>query len=178
MLALLAFPFLLEPRFAVRTQSVIWAVGYAGLVVFIIACAILLNRSRAATTEVSVGEEAVEPVGTTKRLEWILLAFVPSSLMLGVTTYIATDVASVPLIWIVPLALYLLTFIIAFARIQIIPPWIVSLLLPFVLVTRRRLQNHQSTGFRLAHDPAASDFLLHRRARLSSTSGAEPAARQ
>lgn len=134
MLALLAFPLLLEPAFAVRTQSVIWAVGYAGLVVFIIACALLLNRSRARDVETTV-DEVVEPVGTIKRLEWTLLAFVPSSLMLGVTTYIATDVASVPLIWIIPLALYLLTFIIAFARTQILTPWIVSLALPFVLVT-------------------------------------------
>jgi uncharacterized membrane protein YhaH (DUF805 family) len=134
MLALLAFPFLLEPSFAVRTQSLIWAVGYAGLVVFIIACAILLNRTRATATEAAV-EEAVEPVKASTRFEWVLLAFVPSSLMLGVTTYIATDVASVPLIWIVPLALYLLTFIIAFARTQIVKPWIVSLSLPFFVVT-------------------------------------------
>src|SRR5688500_15686427 len=135
MLALLAFPFLLEPAFAVRTQSVIWAFGYTGLVVFIIACAILLNRRKATTTDVETSaDEAVEPVGTAKRFEWTLLAFVPSTLMLGVTTYIATDVASVPLIWIVPLALYLLTFILAFARTQIIKPWIVSLSVPFMLV--------------------------------------------
>ena len=136
MLALLAFPLLFEPTFTVRTQSVIWAVGYAGLVVIIIACALLLNRSRAtsAATELAL-DETVEPIGTLKRLEWTLLAFVPSSLMLGVTTYIATDVASVPLIWIIPLALYLLTFIVAFARTQILTPWIVSLSLPFVLVT-------------------------------------------
>lgn len=136
MMALLAFPLLLEPAFAVRTQSVIWAVGYAGLVVFIIACALVLNRSRATVADTErAAEEVVEPVGTARRLEWTLLAFVPSSLMLGVTTYIATDVASVPLIWIIPLALYLLTFIIAFARTQILKPWIVSLALPFVLVT-------------------------------------------
>lgn len=136
MLALLAFPFLLEPKFAVRTQTVIWAVGYAVMVGFIIACAFLLNRKKVApakNAEITV-DEVIEPVGTAKRLEWTLLAFVPSSLMLGVTTYIATDVASVPLIWIVPLALYLATFILAFSRIQIIKPWIVSLSLPFVLV--------------------------------------------
>ena len=136
MLALLAFPFLLEPKFAVRTQTVIWAVGYAALVVFIIACALLLNRAKATTAATAPPlDEVVEPVGMAKRLEWTLLAFVPSTLMLGVTTYIATDVASVPLIWIVPLALYLLTFIIAFGRLQIVKPWIVSLSLPFVLVT-------------------------------------------
>ncbi len=136
MLALLAFPFLLEPAFTVRTQTVIWAVGYALMVVFIVACAFLLKRRRVAPAnngEITV-DEVIEPVGTAKRLEWTLLAFVPSSLMLGVTTYIATDVASVPLIWIIPLALYLATFILAFSRIQIIKPWIAALSLPFVLV--------------------------------------------
>ena len=52
---------------------------------------------------------------------WVLLAFVPSSLMLGATTHIATDIASVPLLWVLPLALYLLTFIIVFARKPILP---------------------------------------------------------
>ena len=156
MLALLAFPFLLEPTFAVRAQSVIWAVGYAALVVFIIACAIVLNRRKGNTIVAQIAaDEAIEPVGTMKRLEWSLLAFVPSSLMLGVTTYIATDVASVPLIWIVPLALYLATFIIAFGRKQIIKPWIVSLLLPFVIAILG--------GFRIMNPPISVwlTILLH-----------------
>jgi hypothetical protein len=56
-----------------------------------------------------------------RRLHWVALAFVPSSLMLGVTNYLATDIASVPLLWVVPLALYLTTFILAFARRELIP---------------------------------------------------------
>jgi hypothetical protein len=133
MLALLAFPFVLEPAFAVTTQSVIWAAGYTGLVVLIIACAILLNRRRVITQAVIAVDEVVEPVGVTKRLEWALLAFVPSSLMLGVTTFIATDIASLPLIWIIPLALYLSTFILAFGRKQIIKPAMASFLFPVAL---------------------------------------------
>src|SRR5215213_4122137 len=135
MLALLAFPFFLEPTFAVQTQSVIWAAGYAGLVALIIACAILLNRRKTTTThsEVAVGE-AVAPVGAAKRLEWTLLAFVPTSLMLAVTTFIATDVASVPLIWIIPLALYLSTFILAFGKKQIITQSVASILFPVALL--------------------------------------------
>lgn len=134
MLALLAFPFVLEPTFAVRMQSVIWAIGYGGLVVLIVGCALLLNRRAATTQEEIVVENAVERVGAVKRLEWTLLALIPSSLMLGVTTYIATDIASVPLIWIIPLALYLSTFILAFGRKQIIKPSIASTLLPVALV--------------------------------------------
>jgi hypothetical protein len=135
MLALLAFPFVLEPAFAVRKQSVIWTVGYAVLVGLIVACAILLNRKRVTTTpaEVTV-DEVVEIIGAAKRLEWTALAFVPSSLMLGVTTFITTDIASVPLLWIIPLALYLLTFILAFAKKQIIKPPVTSILFPVSLL--------------------------------------------
>jgi hypothetical protein len=56
-------------------------------------------------------------------LQWVLFAFIPSSLMLGVTTYLSTDIAPFPLLWVVPLALYLLTFILVFARKPLLPPW-------------------------------------------------------
>src|ERR1044072_9026873 len=132
MLALLGFPFLLEPAFAIRTQSVFWAVGYVILVVLIITCALTLNARRA--EQQVVVEQPEITITTPQRFEWVLFAFVPSSLMLGVTTYIATDVASVPLIWIIPLALYLLTFIIAFGNKQLIKLPVTSILFPIVLV--------------------------------------------
>src|SRR4029453_10615206 len=56
------------------------------------------------------------PVTRARGARWMALAFVPSSLMLAVTSYISTDVAAVPLLWIMPLALYLLTFTLAFGR--------------------------------------------------------------
>jgi len=135
MLALLGFPFLLEPAFAIRTQSVVWAAGYVVLVVLIITCAVLLNARRAVSDHSQVTVEQLNiKIETPQRLEWVLLAFVPSSLMLGVTTFIATDVASVPLIWIIPLALYLLTFIIAFGNKQIVKLSLVSTLFSIALV--------------------------------------------
>ena len=135
MLALLGFPFLLEPAFAVRTQNWLWAVGYAALVVLVITCAILLNGRRAVEKHTTVTEDQpVVKVKSAQRFEWVLLAFVPSSLMLGVTTFIATDVASVPLIWIIPLALYLLTFIIAFGNKQFIKLPLTSILFPSALL--------------------------------------------
>lgn len=135
MLALLGFPFLLEPAFAIRTQSVFWAVGYVVLVGLIIGCALLLNARRATSDHKYVAVEQAEiKIETPQRFEWVLLAFVPSSLMLGVTTFIATDVASVPLIWIIPLALYLLTFIIAFGNKQLIKLPLTSLLFVVTLV--------------------------------------------
>ena len=54
------------------------------------------------------------PISTAQRLRWLFLSFVPSGLMLAVTTFMSSDVAVVPMFWIVPLALYLLTFIVAF----------------------------------------------------------------
>ena len=135
MLALLGFPFLLEPIFAIRTQSAIWAVGYVVLVVLIITCALLLNARRATPDQIDVAVAQPEiKIETPQRFEWVLFAFVPSSLMLGVTTFIATDVASVPLIWIIPLALYLLTFIIAFGSKQIIKLPQTSILFVIALV--------------------------------------------
>src|SRR5215204_1577285 len=134
MLALLGFPFLLEPAFAVRTQNWIWAVGYAVLVALVITCAILLNGRRATSHTTVVEHQPVVTLKSAQRFEWVLLAFVPSSLMLGVTTFIATDVASVPLIWIIPLALYLLTFIIAFGNKQLIKLPLTSILFPSALL--------------------------------------------
>lgn len=69
-----------------------------------------------------------------QRLRWIALAFVPCSLMLSVTTYMATDIASVPMLWIIPLGIYLLTFVLAFARVPIVPHRVVVKLTPMILV--------------------------------------------
>jgi len=133
LLSLLAFPFLLEPLLTIRTQSVVWAVGYAGLVASIIACALFL-KGKEIPVAWSASNLPTKPLEVSQRLWWTLLAFIPSSLMLGVTTYIATDVASVPLIWIVPLILYLLTFVLAFANKQLIPLRFASFLLPLAIV--------------------------------------------
>ncbi|MEX0658342.1 MAG: fused MFS/spermidine synthase, partial [Egibacteraceae bacterium] len=79
---------------------------------------VAVRSSRAATTPAAVPAAAAPavPLSWAVRLRWIGLAFLPSSLMLGVTTYLSTDVAAVPLLWIVPLAVYLATFIVAFSR--------------------------------------------------------------
>jgi spermidine synthase len=69
-----------------------------------------------------------------RRLRWVVLAFVPSSLVLGVTTHITTDIAAVPLLWIIPLSLYLLSFVLVFARRQVLPRSLVARLLPGVAV--------------------------------------------
>jgi SAM-dependent methyltransferase len=123
LLALLSYPLLLEPAADVATQARWWAVCYVAFAALMVACAVLVRRqARSATdapstrTDTQVEEERgpTEQLGWRRRVRWLALAFVPSSLMLGVTTHISTDIAPVPLMWVVPLALYLVTFIVAF----------------------------------------------------------------
>jgi len=90
------------------------------------------SAPREATLDGATRDAEVEALSWRRRLRWVALAFVPSSLMLGVTTYFSTDIASLPLLWVVPLSLYLLTLVFAFARRQIFKPRIVARVLPGV----------------------------------------------
>jgi hypothetical protein len=124
---LLAYPFVLEPLLRLKVQSVVWTAGYAAFVVGAMACAMLV-WGRQATRAVSV-EVYVSPEGVTwnQRLRWVALAFVPSSLVLGVTTSLTTDVPAIPMVWVLTLAVYLLSFILVFARHPPIPhDWMVK----------------------------------------------------
>src|SRR5215218_9579102 len=80
---------------------------------------------------------ASEPLSVGRRLRWVLLAFVPSSLVLGVTTHVTTDLVAVPLLWVIPLALYLLSFVVVFARGFTVPRGFAARVVPgtAVLVT-------------------------------------------
>jgi hypothetical protein len=109
--ALLGFPLVLEPALAIGSQARAWAWTYAVLVVLLALC---LSTARSLT--VPVVQAPTAPPGWARRGQWVFLGFVPSSLLLGVTAYVATDVASVPLLWVLPLALYLLSFVFAFGR--------------------------------------------------------------
>jgi len=116
--ALLGYPLLIEPLATLGQQSSGWGLGYAGLVALAAACAWLLLRDPARQPAAGGPGQALSAAPPTwpRRLRWVLLAFAPSSLLLGVTTYITTDLAAVPLFWVLPLALYLLSFVVVFAR--------------------------------------------------------------
>lgn len=160
MLALLAYPSLIEPFFRLHEQAYIWTAGFALLVLTVFVCIAFVWKpavtphveemsatTAAATPPVeppadkpvetgitakpapvvgvkagapkyapSVSLAATEEVTMLRRLKWIGLAAVPSSMMLGITTHITTDLSPVPLIWLIPLTLYLLSFILVFAR--------------------------------------------------------------
>jgi hypothetical protein len=114
LLALLAYPFAIEPQLALPDQSALWSRGFALLATGLAICAVAgLSHPRVAPI-VQI-PRTLGQITLRQRLLWIALAFVPSSLLLGVTTHITTDIAAAPLFWVVPLALYLLTFILAFA---------------------------------------------------------------
>ena len=115
-LALLGYPLLLEPRLDTSAQASVWAWAYGLFVALIVASMLVARRhTQAAPAPEAQPSPTAEPINRRRRLRWIGLAFLPSSLMLGVTNYISTDVAAVPLLWVVPLALYLATFVVAFS---------------------------------------------------------------
>ena len=115
LLALLAYPTVIEPTLGLQPQARVWAAGYVVFVCLVGACALVARRFGLRKPREDAPPKPAT-IGSWQRIRWITLAFIPSSLMLGVTTYISTDIAAVPLIWVFPLALYLATFVIAFGR--------------------------------------------------------------
>jgi hypothetical protein len=108
---LLAFPLLVEPLLTVPQQRWLWSGGYLLLIALVALCALRLPREAT-----PVAEQASQPPPATRRvLTWIALGFVPSGMMLATSTFISTDLIAMPLLWVIPLALYLLSFSVAFA---------------------------------------------------------------
>jgi hypothetical protein len=133
--ALLAFPILFEPAIPLGQQTGIWKIGYVIVAALLTACAVSVLR-RPASEAITPQEDAppAEVITAATRLRWLALSFAPSTLMLGVTTYLSTDVAPVPLLWVLPLACYLLTFIVAFGWYSDAMQTNVRRLLPSVLL--------------------------------------------
>lgn len=120
LLALLSYPFLLEPNIPLKGQARLWSLGYVILIALVAVSAAYL-KAGAAPDEALARAQAAPRITTRTRFRWIILAFVPSSFFLALTTHLTTDVAAVPLLWILPLVLYLLSFTMVFGRRTIIP---------------------------------------------------------
>ncbi len=119
--ALLSYPVLFEPAFSVSEQAQLWFAGYAALGLGVVLCGIVvrsLPSGRAGAAGQNEPAKATpRPAPTTPlRLTWIALASVPSGLLVAVTAHISTNVAAAPFLWVIPLALFLLTFVITFQR--------------------------------------------------------------
>lgn len=117
LLGLVAYPVVIEPFLTLSEQGRLWAWGYRFFLGLVFLCGLLTWRS-VKSGESKVPEHMSEgpSPGWRQFARWIALATVPASLMLGVTTYLSTDIAAIPLLWIIPLALYQLSFIIVFAQ--------------------------------------------------------------
>jgi SAM-dependent methyltransferase len=134
LVALLAFPLVAEPLFGMTAISQGWSIGFLILGPMLLLSG--LSARRGAVSEAPVAEAAGKSAAPTlKTLSyWAFLAFLPSSLMLCVTTRISTDLGSFPLVWVVPLALYLLTFVLVFSTRTPFTADRLQRLLPVVLV--------------------------------------------
>lgn len=142
-IGLLGFPLIVEPVMGLRDQGVWWAIGFGVLAPLLIACGVVMSRAivlaptrqaRRAGRVAPPPRVDTSPLTWKRRAWWVFLAFVPSSLTLGTTQYLSTDIAAIPLLWVIPLAIYLLTFVIAFARRDWISTRSLSKLLPFIVV--------------------------------------------
>ena len=144
LLGLLIYPFLLEPLLRLSDQARLWTWGYGLFLPLTAGCILLVWRAPHDTG--GVGEAPPDTSGEATsgyksdrptsglRLRWVVLAFVPSSLMLGVTTALTTDVPPVPLLWVLPLGLYLLSFVLTFARKPRLPHIWLRRRVPFLIL--------------------------------------------
>jgi hypothetical protein len=149
LLALLAYPFVVEPNLGLTAQSRLWRTGFLILAILLVCCGLVARRlSQSRPVSNAVGElhplvnrgrgpaQADQGTGPTlgKPLRWIILVFISSSWLLGVTTYLTTELASIPLLWMIPLALYLLSFVIAFAGSEGVAVRAATWVLPYLVV--------------------------------------------
>lgn len=135
--ALLAYPFFLEPRLPLSTTSNLWSYGFSLTVAAVLGCALLARVSgpRSGSSEAAASEQDLEQPGIRHVVLWIGLAGCAVVLLMSVTNSVCLDIASVPFLWILPLATYLMTFIVCFAseRNYRPAPYVVLTLLAFSL---------------------------------------------
>jgi spermidine synthase len=141
LLALIAYPVLVEPLLRLRVQALGWSLGYG---LFVVLVAALATRARKAPAEDLRPMAPAPPIAWKDRLIWIGLSAATSSLLLGVTAHITQDVASAPFLWVIPLALYLLSFVVAFQARPAIAPnvalWLQAAFVPVAAALYSLLQ--------------------------------------
>lgn len=134
-LALLLYPLLIEVSFDLPGQGWLWTASYGLLALMIVGCGGLARASASTDAPRRRHAAAGKPIFWRTRLHWAALAFAPSGLLLSVTAYITTDLVALPLLWIAPLTLFLLTFVLVFARRPLIPHrWMCRAQVPLLLL--------------------------------------------
>ena len=139
LLGLLAYPLLVEPGLSLRWQTWAWAGLYFVLAGLLGGCGLVGVKSPAPLLASQNIRAEIAPTWF-RRGQWVLWAFIPSSLMLAVTSYLTTDIASVPLLWVVPLGLYLVTLTVAFTPRISVPSTVLTRVLPIAAVALTFLQ--------------------------------------
>jgi hypothetical protein len=129
--ALVAYPFLVEPLLTLADQTRLWSVGYAALIVLIVVAGLFAARELQIPTSTVSSVSSRQGIGDAAL--WAVLGAIPSGLVIALTAYVTTDIAAAPFFWVLPLALYLLTFVVVFRE----RPWIsntaVVRLVPFAV---------------------------------------------
>ena len=110
---LLAYPLFLEPNLPLGAQSWAWSAGYV-LLIGLVAMAAWTRRAAPVESDAAIADDEAEPIGWKRIALWLALSAVPSGLMLSTTTHLTTDIVAMPLLWVIPLGLYLLSFVFAF----------------------------------------------------------------
>ncbi len=129
---LLGYPLVMEPNLSLTWQARAWSLGYLCTAALIAGAGIVMLRGKSQPP----GNPSEPPGRTSPSMWWKWLAYaaLPSSLLLSVTTHLTTDIAAVPLLWVVPLAVYLWSFVLVFGRSRLIPHGLVIASTPAVLV--------------------------------------------
>ena len=126
---LISYPLIVEPLMTLEQQSWLWTGLYATLVLLVVGCALTVPARSVET----LPEETAPPPPMRRILTWVALAAVPSGLMLSTTTHLTTDIVAMPLLWALPLGLYLLSFVIAFAA-RRRPADLVTIVAPLIIL--------------------------------------------
>lgn len=131
-LALLAYPVAIEPWIGAEAQARLWAGGFLVLVALIAALGVVTLRAAPAGAGLAA-RVPTAPIAGLRRLRWVVLAFVPSALLVAVTAHISTDVAAAPFLWVLPLSLFLVTFVVVFQRRPLLPHRAMLAIQPFLM---------------------------------------------
>jgi hypothetical protein len=124
LLGLISYPFLVEPALPLRTQAMVWSGCYVGFALLSMWCALRSLKAHPADIDAveaagigqspSAADEGASPPTLGLRIFWVFLAACPSLLLLATTSKISEDVAAIPLLWVLPLSIYLISFVICF----------------------------------------------------------------
>ncbi len=137
LLALLSYPVIIEPVLGLGEQSTVWTLGFLLLATTIAVSGVIMvalggKAMRGTATDVQANVAVAAP-SVIQRARWVLFSAVPSGLLVAFTTHLSTDIAAAPFLWVVPLALFLLTFVLVFRDKPVIPHGILVRIQPLLI---------------------------------------------